>query len=39
MFSNFVENFDSLISDLDLEANEFAEIYLKLINYLEKHFV
>lgn len=34
IFSNFVENFDNLVSTLTFNQNEFVKIYLKLINYL-----
>jgi hypothetical protein len=39
MFSNFLENFDSLLGELSFKENEFVDIYLQLINYLEKHLV
>lgn len=39
MFSNFLENFDALLAELSFKQNEFVEIYLQLINYLEKHLV
>lgn len=39
IFSNFVENFDQLVSSLTFNHNEYVTIYLKLINYLETHIV
>lgn len=39
MFSNFVENFDLLIGELTFDPQEYLQINLKMINYLEKHLV
>lgn len=39
LFSSFVYNFDVLISSLALKANEYVQLYLKLIDYLQKHLV
>lgn len=39
IFSSFVENFDALLAELTFDANEYVQINLKMINYLEKHLV
>lgn len=39
IFSNFIENFPSLVDTITWEHNERAEIYLRLVNFIGKHVV